>query len=208
MGNYLEYIGYVASLIVLISLLMSSVKKLRWINMIGSLIFGTYGFLINSYPVAIMNLGIVLINIYYLVQMYGNKDYFQLLETSENDAYFERFKTFYHSEIQSFMDHEHSMNTKGSFKVFVLRNMVPAGLLVGNIEGKTLHITIDFVTPQYRDFKIASYLFEEQKVFFQTKGIEILKTKPGNEKHEKYLKRIGFHQEIQDGNSIYIKKLS
>ena len=207
MDKYLEYIGYVASLIVLISLLMSSVKRLRWINMIGSLIFGTYGFLIQSYPVAIMNLGIVLINIYYLVQMYGNKDYFQLLETSENDAYYERFKSFHHSEIQAFMNQDDSMNTKGSFKVFVLRNMVPAGLLVGTIESNMLMISIDYVTPAYRDFKIASFLFNEQKAFFQTKGIDVLKTKPGNDKHEKYLKRIGFHQEIENGMPIYVKKL-
>ena len=208
MGNYLEYIGYLASLIVLISLLMSSVKKLRWINMIGSLIFGTYGFLINSYPVAIMNLGIVIINIYYLVQMYGNKDYFQLLETSEKDAFYDRFKSFYNTEINNFMDQEQSLSTKGSFKVFVLRNMVPAGLLVGSIESHTLNITIDYVTPQYRDFKIAKFLFDEQKVFFQAKGIETLKSNPGNEKHEKYLKRIGFHQEIENDKPIYIKKLS
>lgn len=208
MENYLEYIGYLASLIVLISLLMSSVKKLRWINMIGSLIFGTYGFLINSYPVAIMNLGIVIINVFYLVQMYGNKDYFQLLETSENDAYYERFKSFYESEIKSFMDQEETFNTKGSFKVFVLRNMVPAGLLVGTIESHTLNILIDYVTPQYRDFKIASFLFDEQKAFFQGKGIDTLKTKPGNEKHEKYLKRIGFHLEIENEKRVYVKKLS
>ncbi|MFA6377251.1 MAG: hypothetical protein WCW63_01360 [Acholeplasmataceae bacterium] len=208
MENYLEYIGYLASLIVLISLLMSSVKKLRWINMIGSLIFGTYGFLINSYPVAIMNLGIVIINIYYLVQMYGNKDYFQLLETSENDAYYERFKSFYESEIKSFMDQDETFSTKGSFKVFVLRNMVPAGLLVGTIESHTLNISIDYVTPQYRDFKIASFLFNDQKAFFQGKGIDTLKTKPGNEKHEKYLKRIGFHLEIENEKRVYIKKLS
>jgi ribosomal protein S18 acetylase RimI-like enzyme len=176
--------------------------------MIGSLIFGTYGFLINSYPVAIMNLGIVIINVYYLVQMYGNKDYFQLLETSENDAYYERFKSFYEIEIKSFMDHDDSINTKGSFKVFVLRNMVPAGLLVGTIMSHTLHISIDYVTPQYRDFKIAKFLFDEQKAFFQAKGIETLKTKPGNEKHEKYLKRIGFHKEIENDKPIYIKQLS
>lgn len=208
MGNYLEYIGYLASLIVLISLLMSSVKKLRWINMIGSLIFGIYGLLIKSYPVAIMNAGIVFINIYYLVQMYGNKDYFQLLETSEKDAYYDRFKSFYEAEIHRFMNHENSLNTEGSFKVFVLRNMVPAGLLVGNIKSDTLHIEIDYVTPPYRDFKIASFLFDEQKVFFQAKGIQVLKTKSGNTKHEKYLKRIGFHQEIENGETIYTKKLS
>lgn len=208
MDKYLEYIGYVASLIVLISLLMSSVKKLRWINMIGSLIFGTYGFLINSYPVAIMNLGIVMINIYYLVQMYGNKDYFQLLEISEKDSYYEHFKSFYKTEIQSFMNQDDLLSTKGSFKLFVLRNMVPAGLLVGNIEAKVLHIQIDYVTPTYRDFKIAKYLFEDQKAFFQAKGIEVLKSQSGNKKHEKYLKRIGFSLTHENGKPVYIKKLS
>ena len=38
----LEWIGYTASLIVLVSLLMSSIKKLRWINLFGALIFGAW----------------------------------------------------------------------------------------------------------------------------------------------------------------------
>ena len=208
MGNWLEYIGYVASLIVLISLLMSSVKKLRWINMIGSVIFGVYGFLIGSIPVAVMNLGIVLINVFYLVQMYGNKDYFQLLEISEKDAYYNRFKLFHEHEISRFMNQEGTIDTIGNFKVFVLRNMVPAGLLVGEIQGHTLNITIDYVTPQYRDFKIASFLFKDQKQFFQAKGIHILKTDSGNPKHEKYLQKIGFTKEIKNEDSYYIMKLS
>lgn len=61
--DYKEWLGYIASLIVLISLLMSSVKKLRWINLLGSLTFAVYGFLINALPVAVMNAGIVGINI-------------------------------------------------------------------------------------------------------------------------------------------------
>ncbi|WP_047985647.1 YgjV family protein [Ornithinibacillus californiensis] len=67
--EWLEWLGYLASLIVLISLLMSSIKKLRWINMIGSSLFSLYGFLIGALPVGIMNLGIVFINIYYLVKL-------------------------------------------------------------------------------------------------------------------------------------------
>ena len=35
----LEWIGYIASLIVLVSLLMSSIKKLRWINLFGALMW-------------------------------------------------------------------------------------------------------------------------------------------------------------------------
>ena len=65
----LEWIGYIASMIVLVSLLMSSIKKLRWINMVGALIFGAYGFMIGSMPTGIMNLGIVIIDIYYLSKL-------------------------------------------------------------------------------------------------------------------------------------------
>ena len=62
--NILDWIGYVASLIVLVSLLMSSIKKLRWINMVGALIFSIYGFMIGSMPTGLMNLGIVIISKY------------------------------------------------------------------------------------------------------------------------------------------------
>ena len=50
-----ELIGYLASLLVLISLLMTSVVKLRIINLIGSFIFAVYALAIRSYPTAVMN---------------------------------------------------------------------------------------------------------------------------------------------------------
>lgn len=64
MSVYLDVLGYVASLVVLVSLVMSSIKKLRWINLGGALLFSVYGFMIGSTPTGIMNLGIVMINIY------------------------------------------------------------------------------------------------------------------------------------------------
>lgn len=75
-NNWLEWLGYLASLLVLISLLMNSIIKLRWINLLGSSIFSFYGFLIAALPVGFMNLGIVLINIYHLVKIYHSKEYF------------------------------------------------------------------------------------------------------------------------------------
>lgn len=204
----LDYIGYIASLIVLISLLMSSVKKLRWINMIGSLVFGIYGFLIGSLPTGIMNMGIVFINVYYLVQMYGNKDYFQLLETTENDAYYTHFKSFYENEIAHFMDEDKPLEHQANFKLFVLRNLVPAGLMMGTICHNVLYIDVDYVTPIYRDFKIGKYLFTDQVAFFKEKGIDTLISHPGNEKHQRYLKKMGFSLLENEDGPTYIKKLS
>jgi hypothetical protein len=64
--NYLELVGYLASVLVAISLMMRSLNKLRVINLSGSLLFTVYGFTIGAYPVAVLNAFIVLVNIFYL----------------------------------------------------------------------------------------------------------------------------------------------
>lgn len=192
--GFVEILGYVASLVVLISLLMSSVKKLRWINMIGSVVFAVYGFLIGAIPVAVMNLGIVCINLYYLYQMYSKKDYFTLLPL--NDAlYFQNFLDFHKDDIQSFMKVEDNYLDEQYLKLFILRNTVPAGLVVGKkVDKETFEILIDYVTPSYRDFKIGNFLYEDQNHIFTERGFKKLVTKPGNEKHQSYLIKMGFEK--------------
>ena len=49
--------------------MMSSILKLRVINLVGAALFTVYGLLIGAYPVAVMNLFIVLIDLYYLRDM-------------------------------------------------------------------------------------------------------------------------------------------
>ncbi len=63
----IEIVGYLASLIVLISFLMKNMKTLRIINSIGCVLFVAYGILLGfSLPIIITNVAIVAINIYYL----------------------------------------------------------------------------------------------------------------------------------------------
>jgi hypothetical protein len=64
--SILEMIGYLASVLVAISLMMRSLTKLRVINLSGSLLFAVYGFLIGAYPVAALNAFIVGVNVFYL----------------------------------------------------------------------------------------------------------------------------------------------
>jgi hypothetical protein len=112
MINFVEWLGYAASLIVLVSLLMSSVKRLRWINLAGSLAFAVYGFLVGALPVGFMNTGIVLINVYFLFQMYTKKDYFTLLPTSD--------VTYFNHFIESFK--QISSNSCGWMKMSVINH--------------------------------------------------------------------------------------
>ncbi|GGM79730.1 YgjV family protein [Shewanella xiamenensis] len=65
-----EWVGYLASVVVAISLMMSNIKKLRWLNLLGAALFVAYGMAIQAYPVAAVNFFIVLIDAYYLVVIY------------------------------------------------------------------------------------------------------------------------------------------
>lgn len=69
---WIEWVGYAASVFIVISLIMTSVVKLRIINTVGCVLFVVYGFIVGAYPVAISNLMIVLINLYHLYRIKEN----------------------------------------------------------------------------------------------------------------------------------------
>ncbi len=67
--NLIEMVGYAASVFVAISLMMTNVVRLRWINMTGCILFTIYGAVIGAWPVALMNGFCVGINIYNLIKL-------------------------------------------------------------------------------------------------------------------------------------------
>lgn len=70
----IEAVGYIGSALVVISMLMSSVVRLRIVNSVGAGIFTVYALLIRSYPTAVMNFCLVVINLYHLWRMFGRKE--------------------------------------------------------------------------------------------------------------------------------------
>ena len=63
-NTIIELIGYFGSALVLVSMLMTSVVRLRLINLTGSVIFAVYALIIRSYPTALMNIALAGINIF------------------------------------------------------------------------------------------------------------------------------------------------
>ena len=65
-----EWVGYLASVAVLVSFLMKKITTLRIVNTIGCLLFVLYGFVLPeiSWPIVGTNVAIVGINAYYLVK--------------------------------------------------------------------------------------------------------------------------------------------
>ncbi|PTA51499.1 uroporphyrinogen decarboxylase [Shewanella morhuae] len=71
--NTVEIIGYFASIMVAISLMMKNIIWLRWLNFVGCTLFVIYGVFISAWPVAGMNAFVAGINIYHLIKIYRAK---------------------------------------------------------------------------------------------------------------------------------------
>ena len=82
-----ETFGYFASGLVVLSLTMRSLLRLRFLNLIGAGTMAAYGLMITAYPVVALNLLIVCIDIYYLREMFSQKHYFKLLEVRQSSKY-------------------------------------------------------------------------------------------------------------------------
>ncbi len=98
----IEAIGYIGSALVLISMLMTSVVKLRFINTVGSLIFTGYALMIQSYPTAAMNFCLALINIYNLIKLFRNKKEYSVIKVRPDNALISHFFGLYEEDIRKF----------------------------------------------------------------------------------------------------------
>ncbi|HJR80592.1 MAG TPA: hypothetical protein VJ821_11000 [Anaerolineales bacterium] len=190
--NSIELIGYLGSILVAISLMMKSLLRLRIINLIGALFFTLYGILLGAYPVAFLNGIIVCIDLYYLVQMWRQKDFFTFLEVSPNGKYLNAFVEFYKDDILQIIPTYKHNTDNDLLCFFILRNMMPAGLFIAKIQGEEARIQLDYVIPNYRDFQVARFIFEDNAAFFRQRGIRRFVSEGGSAIHRNYLEKMEF----------------
>ncbi len=73
MNIWIELIGYAGTAFVLISMLMTSVTKLRIFNLIGALFSLVYGLICHAMPVFVLNLCLAVINGVQIYRLYRTK---------------------------------------------------------------------------------------------------------------------------------------
>lgn len=202
----LELVGYAASVIIAISLMMSSVLRLRIINLVGSAMFATYGVLIGAIPVAVLNGAIVLVNVYHLVQMLQAKEFFRLLKLRPDSDYLRYFLNFYAKDILRILPDFEYRPLEKQVTLFILRDCAPIGVFIAEEkEGGILQVVLDFVIPGYRDLKVGKFLFVEQAEFFRERGIREVVVEPRSEGFGEYLIKVGFEPDEQHEHSLHIR---
>ena len=119
----IEMIGYLGSALVVASMLMSSVVKLRVINTIGSGIFAAYAVIIHSYPTALMNVCLVGINVYNLIKLTQKNQSYDLVEGTQGEGLLRYLLDYYRQDIQSYFP-DFSADTPADLACIVCHNEI------------------------------------------------------------------------------------
>ena len=127
----IEIFGYIGCIFVIISMLMTSVVKLRVINTVGSSISAVYAMIGHSYPLAVVNASLVVINIYNLIKLSkADGNHYDMIRGNKEDSYLTYFIKHYKEDMKILL-REHLGAFSSRYNIYSLLRGVPAGVLAG-----------------------------------------------------------------------------
>ena len=197
-----ELIGYLGSALVVVSMLMTSVVKLRIVNTIGSAIFTGYAFVIGSYPTALMNLFLIGINAYQLFRLLRTQKRYDLISTDLQDQYVQYFLEKSMDDIHEWFPEFSMRGLRADVVYLVCCDSNPAGIFIGkHLKGPdVVEVLLDYAAPVYRDTSAGRYLHEQMK----QKGCKTLVFRSTAPKHVKYMEKVGYQM---DEKGAYVLRL-
>ncbi len=185
-STLIEAVGYLGSALVLVSFLMSSVLRLRLVNTAGSLIFAVYALIIRSYPTAVMNLCLVLINLRFLWKLRRTDPSYRLLSLKPDEGYVQDFLRQNAQDIARCFPDRHPEEEKPDCAYMVFHGAEPAGILLGRKEEGRLDTALDYSTPAYRDCSVGAFLLESLQ------DVKLVRYANAEPSHVAYLQKLGF----------------
>ena len=196
-----EILGYLASALVAVSLMMKAIVKLRIINLFGSIFFMIYGIIIGAYPVACVNGFVAFINIYYLFEIFTAKEYFSILEVKQDSDYLKMFLNYHLEDITKYITTFTLDQVDNCNVFFVLRNTIPAGLVCfDNKNDNSVFVKLDYVIPGYRDFKTGNFVYNK---ILKERNIKKIYSSSENKMHQRYLEKMGFEKINLNQKTVY-----
>lgn len=201
--------GYLASVLLAISLIVTNDLRFRWVNSLGCLSFIVYGILINAFPIILTNSILLLINVYRLIRIYMTQETFDMVEFFDDSQYVKKFIKFYQSDISAYFPQFDGFDEQDNLRFVVLRDMAIANMFVAAVQPDgTAIVKINYTIPKYRDFQVGNYIFKRERVFLENKGVKrLVYDQAIHSNHARFLKVMGFKKRETAGKSEYVYDL-
>lgn len=194
---WLELLGYLGTVLVIVSMLMTSLVRLRVINVIGGTVSTIYALLINAIPMVVMNACLISINLYKLYRQLSSRQQYHIVKSTAADALVQHFLACNSKDITASCPGFSAQDSLEAVVYVVCAGSDPVGILLGTQAGNTMQVLLDYAVPARQDRSIGGYLYKNLPSFGVTKLITAQNAVPSR---EKYLAKMGF--EKADGKLV------
>jgi len=203
--HILFILGWTASALVIASLFMKSIMRMRWVSFVGGIIYAGYGLLFGSIPLFGYNILRAIVNVHFLCKLYIKRDLFDVLHVPIDDVYLLCFIKAFLKDIRKWKPDFTGIIAEPSYCILALRDAQVVGVVIARngAEGEII-VDLDYAVPQYRDFKSAQFIMEKYAavIFRMTlRGLKYFSITGGSLKYNKYLLRVGY--QLFDKKNLY-----
>ena len=206
----MDWIGYLASAFLAISLIVSNSFKFRVFSSLGCLTFIVYGFLVNAFPVMLANGILLVINVYQLWKLTRIEEEFLFVPILPENRIVQKFLNYYKDDIKSyFPEFAFDKVVPNQVSYVVLRDIAIANMFVAVVnENGDAIMKVNYTVPQYRDYKVTKFIIERESNTLKSHGIKkLVYESVFNPSHLQFLKVVGFTPELIEGKECWIKTI-
>lgn len=197
-----ELVGYAASALVVTSLAMTSVVRLRIISLLGSLTFVTYGVLIGSVPILLTNTAIALLNIMFLTREFRGERDLDALVVPPDSPFLVDFLHHHADDIRRSQP-DADLEDPG-FAILLTRDGLPAGIVLGDRDDTRVSIRLDYVLAAHRDSRLGHWLYGPGAKVLTREGVSTITATATTESHRAYLQRMGFTPDTPERWTLHL----
>lgn len=192
---WLELIGWVGSVLVVLSLMQARVLRFRWMNFAGAFIATVYNGVIEVWPFAAMNGAITLIDIYWLRRLYRERHdaaTYAVVPVSDDDAYLAHVLAVHADDVARERPDFQPGHSPDRAAFLVVRGDETVGVVVvrDGAPGEGV-IDLDWVSPRFRDFTPGEFVHRQSGIFEERGYTQIVVPTVASEDRT-YLERVGF----------------
>lgn len=187
----LEIIGWIGSVLVVVSLAQARVWRFRVLNFAGAALATFYNAVLGIWPFAAMNGVIAVIDAYWMVRLkreaHLSSEAYELVEVDHDDAFLAHFLKIHGDDARTHYP-DFDPGRPSQTNVLVMRGDEAVGVVVvADTTNDTARISLDYVTERFRDFSPGRFVYENSGLFDRM-GVRRIQTTGDPE----YLQRMGF----------------
>jgi hypothetical protein len=192
---WLEVVGWLGSVLVVLSLMLAGVWRFRVLNLLGAVIATGYNAVLGIWPFAAMNGAIAIIDVYWLVRLQRDRHdeaAYQVVEVAPDDAYLAHTLRAHAADIARFYPSFTGLAPAGGHAFLVLKGDETVGVVGVRDRGDGVaQIELDYVTPRFRDFTPGEFVYRRSGVFARH-GFRRLVVPRDVVGSQDYYERVGF----------------